>query len=257
VLLGCEKGLYRGLSDGGIGLRKFTIAPETVQPLEWDRLFYVNLDVYWRKSDCPDVCRFGEHCNAATRDLVDPCAFADHNKSKRDSHREVSFQIHIDHLYEPSFKMSRIGKRPASFVDLTSDDENQPPQRKQARTKQHPDPQPPSSQSLNTRDAWGDVNEENELIDLSQDIDEGFGWTCVGAIDDKIVGIRYYNGLATAGEQVMIKREPGNPYDRNAIRIDNVQGAQIGHIPRNLAAKLAPYLVSTSRASYWTKTNLL
>ena len=153
--------------------------------------------------------------------------------------------------------MSRIGKRPASFVDLTSDDENQPPQRKQARTKQHPDPQPPSSQSLNTRDAWGDVNEENELIDLSQDIDEGFGWTCVGAIDDKIVGIRYYNGLATAGEQVMIKREPGNPYDKNAIRIDNVQGAQIGHIPKNLAAKLAPYLVSTSRASYWTKTNLL
>jgi SWI/SNF-related matrix-associated actin-dependent regulator of chromatin subfamily A3 len=141
-----------------------------------------------------------------------------------------------------------MGKRPASFVDLTSDDdENQPPQRKQARVNPS---QPLSSQSLNVRDTWGDVNEENELIDLSQDVDEGFGWTCVGAIDDKIVGIRYYNGLATAGEQVMIKREPGNPYDKNAIRIDNVQGAQIGHIPKNLAAKLAPYLVSRPRASY-------
>jgi SWI/SNF-related matrix-associated actin-dependent regulator of chromatin subfamily A3 len=49
---------------------------------------------------------------------------------------------------------------------------------------------------------------------------------------------------------VMIKREPGNPHDKNAIRIDNVQGAQIGHIPRNLAAKLASYLVSTPRASH-------
>lgn len=35
-------------------------------------------------------------------------------------------------------------------------------------------------------------------------------------------------------------------YDRNAIRIDNVQGTQIGHIPRKLAAKLAPYMVMSS-----------
>jgi SWI/SNF-related matrix-associated actin-dependent regulator of chromatin subfamily A3 len=175
--------------------------------------------------------------------------FADLNKSERDWHLEISFQVHNDHSDKQSFIMSRLGKRPASFVDLTSgDDENWPPQRKLARTNQHPVPQPPSRQSLNSRDAWSDVNEENEIIDLSQDVDEGFGWICVGAIDDKIVGIRYYNGLATAGEQVMIRREPGNPYDSNAIRIDNVQGAQIGHIPKNLAAKLAPYLVSTKQA---------
>lgn len=42
----------------------------------------------------------------------------------------------------------------------------------------------------------------------------------------------------------MIKREPGNPYDSNAIRVNNVQGTQIGHLPKTLAAKLAPYLVS-------------
>lgn len=41
----------------------------------------------------------------------------------------------------------------------------------------------------------------------------------------------------------MIKREPSNPYDSNAIRIDNVQGTQIGHLPRQLAEKLAGFMV--------------
>lgn len=33
-------------------------------------------------------------------------------------------------------------------------------------------------------------------------------------------------------------------YDANAIQVSNVLGVQIGHIPRAVAAKLAPYLVS-------------
>lgn len=67
---------------------------------------------------------------------------------------------------------------------------------------------------------------------MSQDVDEGYGWVCVGAVDAKIVGVRYYNGYASMNEQVMVKREPSNPYDSNAIRINNVHGTQIGHIPR-------------------------
>jgi SWI/SNF-related matrix-associated actin-dependent regulator of chromatin subfamily A3 len=147
--------------------------------------------------------------------------------------------------------MSNLGKRASSWVDLTgSDDENlSAPQPKQARiasSQSASGSQPRPSQSLNARDPWGAVeaDEEDEILDLSQDVDEGFGWVCVGAIDGKIVGIRYYDGYATMGEQVMIRREPGNPYDSNAIRINNVQGTQIGHLPRNLAAKLAPYMVT-------------
>lgn len=45
----------------------------------------------------------------------------------------------------------------------------------------------------------------------------------------------------------MIRREPGNPYDSNAIRIDNVNSEQIGHIPKALASKLASYMVSSLR----------
>lgn len=33
----------------------------------------------------------------------------------------------------------------------------------------------------------------------------------VGTLNTKIVGIRYYNGYATIGEMVMLRREPHNP----------------------------------------------
>ena len=152
-----------------------------------------------------------------------------------------------------TFRMPPHGKRTSDFIDLTSEDE---PVCKQARIS-HPhshslsSSQPRPSQSLtdtppsthiNSRDQWA-VPEENEIIDLSQDIDEGVEWTVLGSLDGKIVGIQYYHGYATPGEQVMVKREPGNPYDSNAIRVNNVQGTQIGHLPRVLAGKLAPYLV--------------
>ena len=58
------------------------------------------------------------------------------------------------------------------------------------------------------------------------------------------MGVRYYNGIAVTNEVVVCKREPANQYDPNAIRVDNVLGRQIGHIPRTVAAKLAPYIVS-------------
>lgn len=42
----------------------------------------------------------------------------------------------------------------------------------------------------------------------------------------------------------MIRREPSNPYDTNAVRCDNVRRQQIGHIGRDNAAKLAPFMDS-------------
>lgn len=131
-------------------------------------------------------------------------------------------------------------KRASNWIDLTSDDEN-PPQ-KQTRLNAQGSQPPPSQSFASASQIQRDDNDGNEILDLGQDVDEGFGWLCVGAIDGKIVGIRYYDGYASMGEQVMIKREPSNPYDVNAVRINNVQGTQIGHLPRNLAAKLAPYM---------------
>ena len=38
---------------------------------------------------------------------------------------------------------------------------------------------------------------------------------------------------------VAMVREPHNPYDCNAIKINNVDGIQVGHIKRELARPLA------------------
>ncbi|KAH9941011.1 SNF2 family N-terminal domain-containing protein [Amylocystis lapponica] len=57
-----------------------------------------------------------------------------------------------------------------------------------------------------------------------------------------IVGVQYYKGLVGPGEEVRLVREPHNQYDRNAIQVKNIGGTQVGHIPRQIAAKLAPLL---------------
>ncbi|KAL4807787.1 SNF2 family N-terminal domain-containing protein [Aspergillus unguis] len=88
----------------------------------------------------------------------------------------------------------------------------------------------------------------SDLVQGSQVVDDSSDATQMhyGDLNTKIVGVRYYRGQVTIGEHVVLKREPQNQYDRNAIRVDNVMGAQVGHIPRNMAAKLAPYLDNRS-----------
>lgn len=41
---------------------------------------------------------------------------------------------------------------------------------------------------------------------------------------------------------VILKREPTNQYDSNAIQVLNVSSVQIGHIPRAVASKLTPFM---------------
>ncbi|PFH50907.1 hypothetical protein AMATHDRAFT_3537 [Amanita thiersii Skay4041] len=57
-----------------------------------------------------------------------------------------------------------------------------------------------------------------------------------------VVGIQYYTGLVGSGEEVLLVREPQNPYDRNAIQVLNISRIQVGHIPRKVAANLSPLL---------------
>ncbi|KAG6813556.1 hypothetical protein H0H92_009948 [Tricholoma furcatifolium] len=49
-------------------------------------------------------------------------------------------------------------------------------------------------------------------------------------------------GLVGPGEQVMLIREPGNKFDRNAIQVKNIGRTQVGHLPRTVAQKLAPLM---------------
>ena len=59
-----------------------------------------------------------------------------------------------------------------------------------------------------------------------------------------IKGVQYYRGVAYPGEFVHLTREPHNQYDKNAVRVDNLQMGQVGHLAREVAQILAPLLDS-------------
>ncbi|CAG7915457.1 unnamed protein product [Penicillium olsonii] len=67
-----------------------------------------------------------------------------------------------------------------------------------------------------------------------------------GIVPTKIVGVRFYKGHANPGERVFVRRDPYNQYDRNAVKVENVMGAQIGHLPRQMAERIAPFMVNMS-----------
>ncbi|KAK5554493.1 hypothetical protein LTR46_007691 [Exophiala xenobiotica] len=100
------------------------------------------------------------------------------------------------------------------------------------------------------RDSWLSTQaQEVEIareLNLTEDFDDDLyeNYQLYGILNTKIVGCRFYDGQATVGEYVKVRREPSNPYDSNAIRIDNVLRDQIGHIGRQVAAKLAPLMDS-------------
>ncbi|KAL1860404.1 hypothetical protein VTK73DRAFT_7359 [Phialemonium thermophilum] len=151
--------------------------------------------------------------------------------------------------------MAGSRKRSREVVDLTQiddfDDDPSPYFAKAPRYSTSSAPRPPArpverpSGSSQPRSAplLHHTYQDPDALELTQS-EEGPARELYGSFETKVVGIRYYNGYATAGELVICRREPHNPYDSNAIQVSNVLGIQVGHIPRNVASKLAPYLDS-------------
>ncbi|KAH7560230.1 hypothetical protein BM1_03864 [Bipolaris maydis] len=135
-------------------------------------------------------------------------------------------------------------KRRAEIVDLTADDAPDGSSyraSKQSRTSYNAAQRAINSSSrvdMTSGDIW-DVDDEYDEDAASQEAPDAtqgysqqhYNYLLYGALDDKIFG----------GETVL-RREPHDRYSANVIRVDNVQGEQIGHIPRGLAAKLAKYM---------------
>uniref|UniRef100_A0A4W2F9X3 Helicase like transcription factor n=1 Tax=Bos indicus x Bos taurus TaxID=30522 RepID=A0A4W2F9X3_BOBOX len=69
--------------------------------------------------------------------------------------------------------------------------------------------------------------------------DEELDSVLFGTLRGHVVGLRYYTGVVNNNEMVALQREPTNPYDKNAIKVNNVNGNQVGHIKKDLAAALA------------------
>ena len=143
----------------------------------------------------------------------------------------------VDHL--PPAKHARHGQ---SRAPSSSQRKTGPPSSRSSNSQSTPPSllRGPSSQEV-PRSSWA-ADDEHELIDLTQNDDGGSSMELYGTFDNHIVGVRYYNGVITPGEMVLCRREPGNPYDRNAIRVDNVMRVQVGHIPKTIAARLAPLI---------------
>ena len=62
-----------------------------------------------------------------------------------------------------------------------------------------------------------------------------------------VVGVTYDGRQAVVarmrpGDAVTLRRDPANPYDGNAVRVENAAGEQAGFLDRHLAARLAPRL---------------
>ena len=123
------------------------------------------------------------------------------------------------------------GKRKADAIDLTASDDEGSRYRKAARQNL------PTDFNQSQRDSWTNERTEEERADdiliLSQDDNDNTNqnYELYGTLNAKVVGIQYYTGHATVGEHVIVRREPSNPYDSNALRVENVQRDQIGHIP--------------------------
>ncbi|KAI8473525.1 MAG: SNF2 family N-terminal domain-containing protein [Monoraphidium minutum] len=64
----------------------------------------------------------------------------------------------------------------------------------------------------------------------------------LGQFKTQIVGIRYYEGKVGRNEMVKLVREADNPYDANAVRVENIRSEKVGHLRRELVAEIAPLL---------------
>uniref|UniRef100_A0ABI7YAB5 Helicase like transcription factor n=1 Tax=Felis catus TaxID=9685 RepID=A0ABI7YAB5_FELCA len=69
--------------------------------------------------------------------------------------------------------------------------------------------------------------------------DEELDSVLFGTLRGHVVGLRYYTGVVNNNEMVALQREPNNPYDKNAVKVNNVNGNQVGHLKKDLAAALA------------------
>ncbi|XP_067851110.1 helicase-like transcription factor isoform X2 [Heptranchias perlo] len=92
-----------------------------------------------------------------------------------------------------------------------------------------PDPEESLSQMINRT-----LSDDTAAAD--EDLDSA---VLFGNLRGNVVGMRYYTGVVSNNEMVALQREPNNPYDRNAVQVNNVNGIQVGHIKRELAAPMA------------------
>ncbi|XP_041482549.1 helicase-like transcription factor isoform X2 [Lytechinus variegatus] len=101
-----------------------------------------------------------------------------------------------------------------------------------------------------SQSTWDDGIDDNELLGLDIPIattQAGTNDVFLGQVLGHIVGLQYYSGTVNTNEMVSLVREPTNRYDKNAVKVENIWGQQVGHIKRELAEVLS-YIVDNNYA---------
>ncbi|XP_008950131.1 helicase-like transcription factor isoform X2 [Pan paniscus] len=80
-----------------------------------------------------------------------------------------------------------------------------------------------------------DVIPPDDFLTSDEEVDS----VLFGSLRGHVVGLRYYTGVVNNNEMVALQRDPNNPYDKNAIKVNNVNGNQVGHLKKELAGALA------------------
>lgn len=111
--------------------------------------------------------------------------------------------------YPPSVLAKR--KTPAYIEIPDDDDDDDAPTSSIPIPKRNKRPSNPGASAQLNYDSDDDAG-AHDIIDLSQDTEGEFGedWEHYGHMLTKIVGVQYYTGIATVGEQVLLMREPRN-----------------------------------------------
>jgi cold shock CspA family protein len=147
---------------------------------------------------------------------------------------EVSPRPHYKGGHE-SNQVNWTGGYEAIHVELdNSPVPESPPVIKQTRPMPHIAPTPPIDSGT---DYWyqsysAGTNTHNQLGHKKE------------SLETKVVGVTYEGrqsivALLRTGEEVLLVREPDNPYDGNAIKVIRKHGQCFGFISRHLAASLA------------------
>ena len=85
--------------------------------------------------------------------------------------------------------------------------------------------------------------------------EEAHAYHSGSAIITNVVGVTFNGRQAViarldVGDTLLLRREPDNPYDRNAICVECPTGLQVGYLNRNLAAQLAPFFDMHTQPSH-------
>ncbi len=64
----------------------------------------------------------------------------------------------------------------------------------------------------------------------------------LGEITTVVVGTGHGEATVRPGQAVSLEREPSNPHDKNALRVNNAEGEKLGYIPRRVVSWLAPLI---------------